>query len=97
MYTIIRLTVLLLFILILTLLYGCTPLSVVPDMSPKENDTLTEGCCAVEAKAKLGMVNSGGGMEMCKLICSPHLPPDFYYNYENRGCNARVGNHPEGR
>lgn len=54
----------------------------------------TIGCVAVEANTKLGYFNQEGAAEICKLKCSPDLPANFYYKYDNirTGCHIENGN-----
>lgn len=54
----------------------------------------TVGCKVVEAETKLGYFNQEGAAVVCKLKCSPELPKDFSYAYNNTrtGCSVKVGN-----
>lgn len=54
----------------------------------------TVGCKVVEAETKLGYFNQEGAAVVCKLKCSPDLPKDFFYTYNNTrtGCSVKVGN-----
>lgn len=57
----------------------------------KEHE-FTNGCLVLEAGINLGYLNQEGKAEVCKLKCSPLLPDNFSYHYENQhtGCKVEV-------
>ena len=76
------------FLILLAYISGCS--STIENL---RDEHFMQGCKVTEAEAKLGYFNQEGRLVACKLKCSPKLPKDFYYKYDNNrtGCHVTVG------
>lgn len=77
----------LLIIIVLFTLSGCSS-STIKNM---HDERFTTGCAVVNAGVKLGYLNQEGNAEACKLVCSPDLPKNFNYSYEDVVCKVHIG------
>ena len=81
---------LLLLLLALIILPGCTTLNTIKDV---RDEDYTQGCIVVEATVGLGLYGNSGQAEACKLKCSGTLPDNYRLDYDNSrtGCHVSVG------
>lgn len=80
-------------ILIITFsLMGCSG-----TIEKMRDPVFTQGCVFSEAQTKLGYFNQEGMAEIAKFKCSPELPKDYFFLYENprSGFIASVGTESE--
>ena len=75
-------------VILLIMVSGCSS-----SIKNFRDPNFTVGCKMTEAEARLGYFNQEGQASACKLKCSPTLPKDFYYKYDNTrlGCHAEIG------
>ena len=73
-------------------LTGCT--SIAKGINELRDDDFSQGCVADEVEGCIGYFDQTGGVRVCKLKCSPTLPKDYSFSYDNirSGCKVGVGN-----
>jgi hypothetical protein len=74
----------------LILISGC-----VPPIKDLHDERFKTGCAVVKGNFSLGVLNTQGSAEACKLVCSPKLPKGFSYKYDSGMCKVSIGSKNE--